>query len=73
MKIDLGHGAYMEADEGGPRLTPYHRQMIIIAPIPGTTTGYNVTLECGHRVQVFGDPKRANGVVLCLRCRDSNG
>lgn len=70
MKHDLGHGAYLEPDEG-PRDTPHHKRITSTGKIPGTKTGHWANLECGHRVMTFGDLKHANGVVLCTQCRDT--
>jgi hypothetical protein len=70
MKIDLGHGAYLEPDEG-PRNTPFHKRIVRVERIPNTRVGNNVILECGHRVQTFGDLTHAAGLVLCTECRDS--
>ena len=71
MKIDLGHGVYMEPDEP-PRDTKWHKRIVRVERIPNTRTGNNVTLECGHIVQAFGrlEPHAA-GVVLCTVCRDA--
>ena len=69
MKIDLGHGAYLEPDEA-PRDTPHHRRILRTVPIPNTRGGNVLELECGHRAMTFGDLRHANGVVLCMECRD---
>ena len=69
MKIDLGHGAYMEPDEG-PRASPDHKRIVKIERIPNTRSGNTATLECGHRVMTFGNLEHAEGVALCLRCRE---
>lgn len=69
-KIALDNGgSYLEPDEG-PRNTRYHMRIVRIERIPNTRTGNNVTLECGHGVQTFGDLGHADGVVLCAKCRD---
>ena len=70
MKIDLGHGAYLEPDEE-PRNSPFHVRIVKIERIPNTRSGNNLVLECGHRVQSFGNLAHANGVVFCTQCRDS--
>lgn len=69
-RIDLGHGAYLEPDEG-PRNTPHHRRIVAAVPIPNTRSGHSALLECGHYVRTFGDITLAGGVVLCLQCRDA--
>ena len=69
MKIALDSGGYLEPDEG-PRDTPFHKRIVRKEPIPNTRAGHNVTLECGHGVQTFGDLALAEGVVLCTKCRD---
>lgn len=69
MKIDLGYGAYLEPDEG-PRNTRFHMRIVRIEPIPNSASANNVTLECGHAVQMFGRLEHAQGVVLCTKCRD---
>jgi hypothetical protein len=66
--LDSG-GSYLEPDEG-PRNTKFHMRIVRVERIPNTRAGHNVTLECGHGVQTFGDLKHANGVVLCTKCRD---
>ena len=69
MKIDLGHGAYLEPDEE-PRSSTHHKRIVSAAPIPGTRCGNYANLECGHRVMTFGNLGHADGVVLCTQCRD---
>jgi hypothetical protein len=69
MKINLGHGAYMESDEG-PRDTVYHKRIISTTRIAHTKTGKYCHLECGHRVMLFGKLQATKGVVLCTVCRD---
>ena len=70
MKIALDSGgSYLEPDDG-PRDSRYHMRIVRIEPIPGTRTGNDVVLECGHRVQTFGNLEHAGGVVLCTKCRD---
>ena len=69
MKIALGGGSYLEPDEG-PRDTRHHKRIVRIKPIPNTFTAHEVTLECGHWVQTFGNLTHAGGVVLCTKCRD---
>jgi hypothetical protein len=70
MKIALDNGgSYLEPDEG-PRTTRYHKRILRIERILGTRSGHNVTLECGHGVQAFGDLRHAEGVILCTKCRD---
>jgi hypothetical protein len=70
MKIDLGHGAYLEPEEG-PRDTPFHKRIVATERIPNTKVGHMLTLECGHRSMAFGNLEHAAGVVLCMQCRDS--
>jgi len=72
MKIDLGHGAYLEPDPE-PRDSPFHKRIVSTRPIPNTRTGHVATLECGHVVQTFGWLSLAHGVVLCMQCRDRGG
>jgi len=74
MKIALDSGgSYLEPDEG-PRDTRYHMRIMRMEPIPNTRSGHNVTLECGHGVQAFGNLAYAEvmGVIrlLCTKCRD---
>jgi hypothetical protein len=69
MKVDLGHGCSLEPDEE-PRNSPFHKRIVRQEPIRNTRAGHNVTLECGHGVQTFGDLTHAGGVVLCTKCRD---
>jgi hypothetical protein len=66
--LDSG-GSYLEPDEG-PRNTRFHKRIVRIERIPNTRAGNNVTLECGHGVQTFGNLEHAGGVVLCTKCRD---
>ena len=66
--LDSG-GSYLEPDEG-PRNSRFHMRIVRLERIPGTRTGHNVTLECGHGVQTFGDLRYSSGVVLCTKCRD---
>jgi hypothetical protein len=70
MKVDLGHGASLEPDEG-PRSTPFHKQIVAIEPVANTRSGNWLMLECGHRVMAFGDLQYGGGVVLCTQCRDA--
>lgn len=69
MKTDLGHGAYLEPDPE-PRNSRFHMRIVRTEPIANTRSGHNVTLECGHGVQTFGNLAMAGGVVLCTKCRD---
>lgn len=70
MKIALDNGgSYLEPDEG-PRNTRFHKRILRVEPIPGTRSGNNLTLECGHGVQAFGNLLHAEGVILCTKCRD---
>lgn len=69
MKISLGADSYLEPDEE-PRNSPYHMRIVKAEAIPNTRSGNNVTLECGHRVQTFGDFRRFRGIVMCTQCRD---
>lgn len=72
MKIDLGHGAYLEPDEP-PRNTRWHKRIVNATPIPNTRTGNVLDLECGHRSISYGNLSHAAGYVLCLQCRDAEG
>ena len=69
MKIPVGHGSYLEPDEG-PRNTKFHKRIVKTERIPQTRTGNWTTLECGHRHMTFGDLSHADGVILCTSCRD---
>jgi hypothetical protein len=69
MKINLGGGSYLEPDEG-PRNGSFHKKIVAVQSIPNTRNGNWCQLECGHVVQIYGDPKLANGVALCTKCRD---
>jgi hypothetical protein len=70
MKIDLGHGSYLEPDEE-PRDSEFHKVIVRAVPIPGTRSGHSVLLQCGHTVQTFGGLKHAKGVAFCTQCRDA--
>ena len=59
--------------KGAPRDTQWHKKIVKSDRIPGTKTGNNVWLECGHRVQTFGDLSHTGGVVLCQECLASRG
>jgi hypothetical protein len=72
MKIDLGHGAYLEPDEN-PRNSPFHKRILRTAPVANTLSGHWVDLECGHRVMSFGNLAHAGGVLLCSQCRKNAG
>jgi len=69
MKVDLGHGSYLEPDDG-PRDSRFHKVIVAAVPIPGTRAGHDVLLQCGHHVQTFGDLRHAGGVAFCVQCRD---
>lgn len=70
MKITLDNsGSYLEPDEP-PRNSLYHMRIVRVERIPGTLSGNNVTLECGHGVQTFGNLAHAEGRILCTKCRD---
>jgi hypothetical protein len=69
MKIAVGRDSYIEPDDG-PRNTRFHMRIVRKEPIRGTQSGMNVTLECGHGVQTYGDLSLAGGVLLCAKCRD---
>jgi hypothetical protein len=69
MKIPLGGGAFIEPDEG-ERKSQFHKRIVTAQPIPNTRSGNWCQLECGHVVQTFGDLKLADGVALCIKCRD---
>jgi len=56
-----------------PRNTPYHKKIVEVKPVPNTHTGHYVRLECGHWAMTFGSLDHANGVVLCMDCRDAAG
>jgi hypothetical protein len=68
-KIPLGHGRYLEPDEG-PREGPLYKRIVRTKPIPNTRSGHRVQLECGHTVMTFGNLAHACGVVFCTQCRD---
>ena len=69
MKIWLDSGgSFIEPDEG-PR-GKFHKRIVRVERIPNARNAHNVTLECGHGVQTFGDLSHAGGVVLCTKCRD---
>jgi len=70
LKVNLGGGAYLEPDESSRR-SPYHKRIVSAVPIPNTRCGNNITLECGHRAQSYGDLALCGGVVLCTVCRDA--
>lgn len=53
-----------------PRNTEWHRKIVSVRRISHTKMGNWLGLECGHRVQTFGDLSRAEGRVLCTQCRD---
>lgn len=72
MKIDLGHGRFLEPDEA-PRNSQWHKRIVRTSRIPNTRVGRWCDLECGHRVMAFGDLAHADGVVLCTQCRDQAG
>lgn len=67
LKIDFGYGVYVQADDR--RMTPFHKRIVSVKPIPNTRCGNVITLECGHRAEAFGNLKYADGVVLCVECR----
>ena len=72
MRIALDNaGSYLEPDEkptrGGLR---FYKRIARAQRIAGTLSGHQLTLECGHRVQAFGELGRLDGAVLCTRCRD---
>jgi hypothetical protein len=69
MRFDLGHGAYLEPDEG-PRDTPFHKRIVRTMRVANTRMGHWCILECGHRVMTFGDLAHSAGLVLCTQCRD---
>jgi hypothetical protein len=70
MKIALDNGgSYLEPDEG-PRNSRFHMKIVRVERIANTQSGHNLTLECGHGVQAFGNLRHAGGVVLCTKCRD---
>ena len=71
MKIPLGGGAYMEPEDRSRGLTKWHRRIIATARIAQTRVGLWCNLECGHRVQAFGDMTHADGWMLCMECRDA--
>jgi hypothetical protein len=70
MRTQLPGGGYIEPDPE-PRQSEFHRRIVRQTRISGTLTGNDVWLECGHAVRTFGDLSKANGVVLCTRCRDT--
>jgi hypothetical protein len=69
MKIDLGHGYYLEPDDSS-RDTEFHKRIVSTERIVGTRAGNWLVLECGHRNMAFGRLEHAAGVVLCTQCRD---
>lgn len=71
MIIDFGYGEYIESPRSsGPRTT-HDKRIVKAVPLPATTDGYRLTLECGHQCQAFGDLKYPQGrIVLCAECRD---
>jgi hypothetical protein len=69
MKINLGHGAYLEPDEG-PRDTLFHKRIVKVERIANTRVGNWCVLECGHRAMTFGDLTHCGGVLLCMQCRN---
>ena len=70
MKIDLGHGAYLEPDEE-PRNTKHHRRIVRVERIWETRVGHWCDLDCGHRVMTFGSLAQAGGVLCCTQYRDA--
>ena len=71
MKIPFPGGAgYIEPEEG-PRDTMFYRRILRSEPLPGSRTGQQVTLDCGHRCIAFGNLEAAGGKLLCIRCRDN--
>jgi len=69
MKIDLGHGAYLEPDTE-PRNSRWHVKIERTQRITNTRSGHWLYLACGHRSMAFGKLEYAGGVVLCTQCRD---
>jgi hypothetical protein len=69
MKINLGHGAYLEPDEP-PRNSRFHKRILRVSKIAYATGGHFLDLECGHRIMSFGRLIHAGGVVLCTQCRE---
>jgi hypothetical protein len=70
LKIDFGHGAYLEGSGG--KLTKWHRRPIKVTALANTSSGRVVLLECGHKVMTFGDlehARQADGAVWLL-CRN---
>lgn len=70
MRIDLGHGAYLEPDDE-PRNSKWHKRIVRVARIANTRCGNYLVLECGHRAMSFGNLEHAAGVVFCAQCRDA--
>jgi len=68
-RIDLGHGAYLEPDDG-PRDSRWHVKIERTQRMPNTRAGHWLYLACGHRSIAFGNLDYAGGVVLCTQCRD---
>ena len=60
----------IEPERPEDRHTPFHKRIVSVQPIPNTKTRNWCKLECGHVVQTFGDLRHANGVALCMKCRD---
>lgn len=71
MKIDFGYGEYLETLHSSERPTFLHKRIVKAVPVPATTDGYRLTLECGHQAMGFGDMKYPRGrMVLCKECQD---
>jgi len=60
----------IEGERREDRNTPFHKRILSVEPIPNTKSGHWGKLECGHRVMLFGDYERLDGVALCMHCRD---
>lgn len=70
MIIDFGYGEYLETLHSSDRPTFLHKRIVKAVPLKDTTSGYRLTLECGHQCEAFGDLKHPQGrMVLCAECQ----
>lgn len=70
MNHTRGDPGYLRPDMS-PRNSPFHRSIVRIMRVEGTTSGHSLELDCGHKVFSFGDIAQAEGVILCTRCREA--
>jgi hypothetical protein len=54
----------------GPQHRKYHRKILEKTRIPNTRAGWNVVLECNHRIQIYGDHKQVGPTVFCQACKN---